>query len=144
MKKSRKHPVRSTSPSALLRAAAKAAKNAYSPHSLFRVGAAVASEDGRVFTGCNVENASYGLTVCAERSAVSAAIAAGVRRLAAVAVVADGKTPVFGACRQVLAEFAGDDTPVHIAALRKPIPRQTVSLGSLLPNAFRFRKASSS
>jgi cytidine deaminase len=146
MKKSRKQPVCATSPSLLLKAAAKAAKKAYSPYSLFRVGAAVASEDGRVFTGCNVENASYGLTICAERSAVSAAIAAGARRLAAIAVVADGKTPAFpcGACRQVLAEFACDDTPVHIATLQKPIPRQTVSLGSLLPNAFRFRKASSS
>jgi cytidine deaminase len=126
---------------ALLKAAARAARNAYAPYSHFHVGAAIISEDGRVFSGCNIENASYGLTICAERNAIAAAISAGVRRISAIAIVADGTTPAFpcGACRQVLAEFAPDDTPVHIGVLKRQAPPHTTRLGDLLPNAFRLK-----
>jgi cytidine deaminase len=126
---------------ALLKTAARAARNAYAPYSHFHVGAAIVSEDGRVFSGCNVENASYGLTICAERNAMAAAVSAGIRRISAIAIVADGTTPEFpcGACRQVLAEFASDDTPVHIGMLKRRAPPRTTRLGDLLPDAFRLR-----
>ena len=82
-------------------------KQAYAPYSSFAVGAAVESSDGRIFTGCNVENLSFGLTMCAERVAIGAAIAAGGKSLRRIVVVADTRTPVSpcGACRQVMAEF---------------------------------------
>ena len=91
----------------LVKLAWKAREAAYAPYSNFAVGAALLAEDGRVFQGCNVENLSYGLTNCAERVAIGAAVAAGVRKFAAVAVVADTGVPISpcGACRQVLAEF---------------------------------------
>ncbi|WP_455657059.1 cytidine deaminase [Phascolarctobacterium sp.] len=91
----------------LLAAALAARENAYAPYSKFKVGAAVEIADGHIFTGCNVENASYGLTCCAERNAVFAAIGSGARSFKALCVVADTEEPVApcGACRQVLAEF---------------------------------------
>ncbi|MCD7874433.1 MAG: cytidine deaminase [Acidaminococcaceae bacterium] len=91
----------------LLAAALAARENAYAPYSKFKVGAAVETADGHIFTGGNVENASYGLTCCAERNAVFAAIGSGARSFKALCVVADTEEPVApcGACRQVLAEF---------------------------------------
>ena len=91
----------------LWQAACKARTHAYAPYSHFAVGAAVRTKQGEIFTGCNVENASYGLTICAERNAIFAAIGAGRRELATLCVVADTKEPVApcGACRQVIAEF---------------------------------------
>jgi cytidine deaminase len=92
---------------ALVEAAWNARQQAYAPYSNFAVGAALLAADGRIFGGCNVENLSYGLTNCAERVAIGAAVAAGVRDFVAVAVVADTGVPISpcGACRQVLAEF---------------------------------------
>jgi cytidine deaminase len=95
---------------ALLDAAGRAQAGAYAPYSGFRVGAAVLTADGRVFTGANVENAAYPVTICAERVAVPSAVAAGARDLVALAVVGDGPGPCTpcGTCRQVLFEFAPD------------------------------------
>ena len=91
----------------LFEAACAVRKHSYSPYSRFAVGAAVRAADGRIFTGCNVENASYGLTLCAERCAIFAAVKEGVREFAALCVTADTPGPVSpcGACRQVMAEF---------------------------------------
>jgi cytidine deaminase len=116
-------------------AAARAAQQAaYAPYSEFRVGAALESEDGRVFTGCNVENASYGLTICAERAAVCAAVGAGVRRFRRAVVVSDSEPPAApcGACRQVLAEF-GRDFRVDCIGSRSSA---SWTIAELLPAAF--------
>jgi cytidine deaminase len=122
---------------ALVDAAARAREHAYAPYSGFRVGAAVLTNDGRVFAGCNVENASYGLCVCAERVAIFGAIAHGARAIAAVAVVTDAAQPAppCGACRQVIAEFASDAT---IVLANGAGARTTTSLGALFPDPFRL------
>ncbi|HEV2386892.1 MAG TPA: cytidine deaminase [Candidatus Acidoferrales bacterium] len=95
---------------ALVAAARRARARAYAPYSRFQVGAAVRTRSGRVYTGCNIENASYGLTLCAERVALFKAVSEGEREFDAVAVVtgADSVTPPCGACRQILWEFCGD------------------------------------
>lgn len=126
----------------LIATAREAQTHAHAPYSHFPVGAAVLAEDGRVFPGCNVENGSYGLTICAERNAVAAAIVAGARPVA-VAVVAntDTITPC-GACRQVLSEFSLD-MPVILASARDN-GHQVTSVAALLPGAFRFDGAADS
>ncbi len=117
---------------ALVEAALAARSNAYCPHSEYAVGASVVTDDGRTFTGVNVENASYGATVCAERVAIWTAIAAGARRITALAVVtSNGGTPC-GICRQVLNEFADGATPVVVAAAAP-----SDSLGSAALQAYR-------
>jgi cytidine deaminase len=128
----------SSTEQALVLAARAARANAYAPYSGYAVGAAVLTDDGRVFAGCNVENASYGLSLCAERVAVFSAIAAGARRLVAAAVCTpDGGTPC-GACRQVLLEFA--DAPesfaVWVVSPDRVIARYT--LADLIPHGFRL------
>lgn len=122
---------------ALVTAATLVRANAYAPASRFQVGAAVHAVDGRVFVGCNVENASYGLTVCAERNAVAAAIAAGARELVAVAVVTDLDEPArpCGACRQVLAEFG---LGMQVVMVGRGGVRRQASLRELLPDPFTF------
>jgi homotetrameric cytidine deaminase len=120
-----------------LRAAARAARAAaYAPYSRFAVGAALETGDGRRFTGANVENASYGLTVCAERTAVFTAVLAGAREIAAVAVCGpDGAVAApCGACRQVLAEFGAPGVPLSYA--RADGSWADTTLGELLPDAF--------
>lgn len=121
---------------ALVAAARAVRRQAHAPYSKFKVGAAVRDERGRIHVGCNVENASYGLTVCAERNAVAAAVAAGARRVRAVAVASGARPPASpcGACRQVIAELGGADTEVLIAGATGPASRTT--LRALLPRAF--------
>lgn len=112
-------------------------EQAYAPYSGFRVGAALLGEDGSVHTGCNVENASYGLTVCAERAAVANAVARGVRRFRAVAIATSGSdaVPPCGACRQVLAEFSPRMTILSAGGGE----RRQWMLEQLLPEPFEPR-----
>lgn len=123
---------------ALVRVALQARDKAYAPYSHFPVGAALLAADGRVFCGCNVENASYGLCNCAERTAFFAAIAAGCRPgdFSHLAVVADSDAPVSpcGACRQVMLELGGAQLVVIQANLRGEITQSTAA--ALLPGAF--------
>lgn len=120
---------------ALVAAAGEALERAYAPYSGFQVGAALLTDDGSRFTGANVENASYGLSMCAERTAVFHAVAQGVRRLRAVAVVASNDEPTWpcGACRQVLYEFGPD---LVVISEGKGGRREERSLAELLPEAF--------
>lgn len=119
---------------ALVDLASKAREAAYAPYSHFAVGAALETADGSVFTGCNVENLSFGLTICAERVALGAAVAAGHRQFRCVAIVSDSKEPVSpcGACRQMLAEFAPD---LRILSANLSGDREELSLTHLLPRA---------
>lgn len=128
---------------ALIAAAVRAARRAHAPYSGFRVGAALRTATGRIVTGGNVENASYGLTLCAERAAVARALAQGHSRFSALAVAAGQGDPVYpcGACLQVLAEFCPPDFPILLAPLDRPGLVTRVTLGRLLPKAFRFRPA---
>jgi len=120
----------------LIAAARRAREQAYVPYSHFPVGAALLTEDGTLYTGCNIENASYGLTNCAERTAVFKAVSEGHRRFSAIAVVADTSGPVSpcGACRQVLSEFGGPNARVILTNLKGDVA--ATSVGDLLPGAF--------
>ncbi len=119
----------------LVEAALEARRRARAPFSGFLVGAALEEEDGRVFTGCNVESASYGLTMCAERVAAFRAMAEGGRRFARIVIAADSAvlTPPCGACRQVLWELCGD---VEIVLVNLQGARETMRLSTLLPRPF--------
>jgi cytidine deaminase len=123
----------------LVRVASEYRLRAYAPHSKFQVGAAVVVADGSIYGGCNIENASFGATVCAERVAIFAAVAAGHQQIGAMAVIADTPEPVSpcGICRQVLAEFAQDDKIVIRQANLGESVRDS-KLAELLPLAFRF------
>lgn len=126
----------------LITAATKARELAHAPYSGFRVGAAIEASDGTVYTGCNIENATYGLTLCAERVAMFKAVSEGARGLRRVAVVADTQTltPPCGACRQILWEFCGADAEVLLANLSGK--RELFRIAELFPHAFdnRFLK----
>jgi len=116
-------------------AALAARKNAHAPYSHFQVGAALEAQDGRVFTGCNVENATYGLTLCAERIAVFKAISEGARKFQRIAIVADTDvlTPPCGACRQILWEFCGD---IELTLVNLHGKMETLHLKDLFPRPF--------
>lgn len=119
----------------LIEAALRARQNAHAHFSRFRVGAALEDADGRIHTGCNIENATYGLTICAERVAVFKAISEGVRRFRRVAVAAetDQLTPPCGACRQVLWEFCGD---IEVVLANPHGKSETLRLKDLFPRPF--------
>lgn len=119
----------------LIKAARDVRARAYAPFSNFKVGAAVETDTGEIFTGCNVESASYGLTVCAERVAIWKAVSEGQKSFRQVAVVAETEelTPPCGVCRQIIWEFCGD-IPVTFANLQGKT--ETVQMRDLLPRAF--------
>lgn len=119
----------------LLEAALRARQHAHAPYSKFLVGAAVEEESGRLHTGCNIENATYGLTLCAERVAVFKAISEGARRFLRVAVAADTEnlTPPCGACRQILWEFCGD---VEVVLVNLQHQTESFRLAQLFPRPF--------
>jgi cytidine deaminase len=119
----------------LIAAALAAREHAFAPYSKFQVGAALEDADGRIHTGCNVENASYGLTMCAERVAVFKAISEGVRQFSRVAVAADSDalTPPCGACRQILWEFCGN---IEIVLVNPRGKTQAYRLADLFPKPF--------
>ncbi|MBI3285532.1 MAG: cytidine deaminase [Burkholderiales bacterium] len=124
----------------LLSEARKAREQAYAPYSgNFKVGAAVLTENGEIFSGCNVENASFGATICAERVAVFKAVAAGYRRIRAVAVIAETPEPVppCGMCRQVIAEFGGD---ADVLMANTAGNFRISNMRELLPGVFEFRR----
>ncbi len=110
-------------------------ERAYAPYSNFKVGAAVETEDGDVYTGCNAESASYGMTVCAERVNISKDISSGEPKISRIAVVVDTEdlTPPCGVCRQIIWEFCGD-VPVILSNLHGK--KETLMMGELLPRAF--------
>lgn len=122
----------------LIEAARRVQQEAYAPYSRYRVGAALEAEDGSIYAGCNVENASYGLTMCAERVALGAAVAAGARRFRRVVVVSDSEPPAApcGACRQVLFEFAPDADVLAVG----PQSSHRWTMRDLLPAAFSSSK----
>jgi cytidine deaminase len=130
-------------PDPLAQAALAAREHAYAPYSHFRVGAAIEDADGHIHTGCNIENATYGLTVCAERVAVWKAMSEGSRRFVRVAVAADSPadmsvysaklTPPCGACRQILWEFCGD---IEILLVNPHGESESLRLKDLFPRAF--------
>lgn len=126
-------------PDKLIFVAKKAMERAYAPYSNYKVGAVLICDDGTVFKGCNIENASFGLTNCAERTALFSAIAAGKTEFKALAIAASGEPAPFpcGACRQVLAEFCEPDFPIHIA---NETGYETTTLGELLPHAFKLKE----
>ncbi len=126
----------------LLAAAKKARGRAYTPYSNFPVGAAVLASDGRIFSGCNVENDSLGLTICAERNAIFSMVAAGVRGIREILVIGNTEEflPPCGACRQVIAEFAQPSAVVHMC--NRSGASRDATVAELVPHIFHWKKGS--
>ena len=120
----------------LFELAKQARENAYSPYSTKKVGAAIRFENGKVYTGCNIENSSYGATICAERTSITKGTTEGLRAIEEVMIVTDATPPwsPCGICRQTLSEFASPETPIHLRNLKNE--GESTTLGELLPNAF--------
>jgi cytidine deaminase len=133
-------PLRPAERDKIIAAALAARHNAYARYSGFDVGAALLTSEGEVIAGANVENASYGLTMCAERVAMHTAVAAGRRSFRALAVATPGGLPPCGACRQVLAEFCYD-LPIILIDADRPDSVTLARLAELLPNGFRLHNA---
>lgn len=125
----------------LLEKAVAASETAYCPYSDFKVGAAIVSQNGKIYTGCNIENSSYGLTNCAERTAVFTAVADGARAFSALAVAGGKDVPAVpcGACLQVLSEFCKPDMPVYLTTLSGSVSRE-MKFGDLMPSVFQLKK----
>lgn len=132
-------PITESQRDALVKAALAARKHAFAKYSTFKVGAAVLCADGEIVTGCNIENVSYGLTICAERVAIQSAVAGGRQAFKALAVASAKAVTPCGACRQVIAEFC-DDLPIFVVDARPPNRVRTLKLAKLLPDRFRLRK----
>jgi cytidine deaminase len=124
---------------ALITAACEIRRRAHAPYSKFHVGAAILTGSGKIITGCNVENASYGLTICAERSAVTSAIAAGEKDWLAMAVATPGGHSPCGACRQVIVEFA-PNLPILLVDSDHPDNTVETDMTTLLPGRFVFSR----
>lgn len=124
----------------LLEAAQKVKENAYAPYSHFHVGAALLTENGKIYSGCNVENTSYGLTICAERNAIFRMISDGERRIAEILVIGDTEEflPPCGACRQVMIEFSTNDTVVYLC--NKHGQWKKTTMAELMPYTFFLDK----
>ena len=122
----------------LIKKAIAARKNSYAPYSKFRVGAAIETKEGKIYQGCNIENESLGITICAERVALFNAISDGAKKFGRIAIAADTKEPCppCGVCRQALLEFA-PDIEIEMANLKGKV--RVVKLPSLLPNAFHLK-----
>ncbi|OEH86161.1 cytidine deaminase [Desulfuribacillus stibiiarsenatis] len=122
----------------LIQAALEAMEKAYAPYSKFSVGAAILTAKGNIYKGCNIENASYGLTNCAERTAIFKAVSEGEREVVAVSVAGATEEPISpcGACRQVLVEFCKPETPVYLTNVKGDVLETTVA--GLLPYAFKL------
>lgn len=127
----------SLSDNQLIQRAKDAQTHAYAPYSKFRVGAAVLSEDNRVFTGCNVENSTYGATICAERTAVFTAVSQGAQKFTKIVIVSDSDEPVMpcGICRSVLYEFSPD---IEVIAVGSSGKVETANLSQLYPKGFHL------
>jgi len=122
----------------LAKKACEAMQYAYAPYSKYKVGVCVQAEDGTMFTGCNAENSSYGLTICAEQAAIFSLISAGKKKVTALAVVGSGNelcTPC-GACRQVIREFASPEAPIYLCDSRTKKIVETTNIATLLPKSF--------
>lgn len=121
----------------LIDAAIAARSNAYAPYSKFQVGCAILAEDGNVYAGCNIENASYGLTICAERVAIGSSVSQGNRKISGMAIVSQGAAAPCGACRQFIAEFAVH-APILLVDSTTGEVRKTVTIETLLPDRFEL------
>lgn len=119
----------------LIQRAVEVRENAYAPYSNFQVGAALMAEDGNIYVGTNFENASYGLTICAERNAIGTMVASGARKIKGIAVSSENGVTPCGACRQVILEFADKYAPVYIVSAQTGEVRET-TINQLIPDAF--------